>query len=290
MPALTEHRLRIPDRRLGDRDVTLFAGPAGWGESSPLPGYPCDPAQARRAAMEAAVDGFPTPVRSDVPVNALVQDASFDPTDLVGFGTVKVKMRDPADVALVARVRDVVGPTIALRADANGAWDVDTAVGVAVRLSALDVELLEQPVATLDDLAAVRRRSPIPIAADECVRTVADAQRLHSLDAADVLVLKVQPLGGVRSALEIAEAARVPAIPTSMMDTSVGLAAGLALACALPDLPFACGLATASLLAHDVTHDPLVPHDGRLVLRAIVPDPEILARYSVASPSQVVRM
>jgi O-succinylbenzoate synthase len=265
--------------------VTLFEGPAGWGECSPLTGYPCDPARARQAAIEAAVDGFPPAVRRDVPVNALVPDASFDRAALAGYSAVKVKLRVPADVDLVARVRDAVARDVTIRADANGVWDVETAVAVAERLGALDVELLEQPVASMEDLAAVRRRSPVPIAADECVRSIDDARRLRDLAAADVLVLKVQPLGGVRRALDVAETAGIPAIPTSMMDTSVGLAAGLALACALPELPFACGLATATLLPADVTAEPLVPIAGRLALRAVVPDPGLLARYAVASPS-----
>ena len=283
MPALIEHRLR-----LGGRDVTLIEGPAGWGECSPLPGYPCDPAAARRAAVEVAVDGFPPPRRGDVAVNALVSDTAFDPGALVGFDTVKVKMRVPTDVDLVARVRDVVGPRVALRVDANAAWDVETAVAVAGRLALLDVELLEQPVASLEELAEVRRRGSVPIAADESVRSIDDARRLARLGAADVVVLKVQPLGGVRAALVIAEESGVPAIATSMMETSVGLAAGLALACALPEVPFACGLATASLHPADVTSEPLVPRGGRLSTRLVVPDPELLARYSVAPSSQVV--
>jgi len=266
----------------------LFEGPAGWGECSPLPGYPCDPALARQAAIEAAVDGFPPARRDDVAVNALVSDGTFDPVSLDGFDTVKVKLRVPGDVDLVARVRDAVGPRVALRVDANGAWDVETAVAVAGRLASLDIELLEQPVATMEELAEVRRRCSIPIAADECVRTVDDARRLRRLDAADVVVLKVQPLGGVRAALAIAEAADLPAIPTSMMETSIGLAAGLALACALPEVPFACGLATVALLPADVTRDPLTPRDGRLAMRTVVPDPELLARYSVEPSSQVV--
>jgi len=283
VPALTEHRLR-----LGGRDVTLIEGPAGWGECSVLAGYPCDPASARRAAVEAAVDGFPPTHRGDVAVNALVADTNFDPGALAGFGAVKVKMRVPSDVELVARVRDAVGPRVTLRVDANGAWDVGTAVAVADRLARLGVELLEQPVASLEELAEVRRRCSVPIAADESVRTIDDARRLDRLGAADVVVLKVQPLGGVRSALAIADAAGVPAIPTSMMETSVGLAAGLALACALPEVPFACGLATAPLLSADVTLDPLVSREGRLAARVVVPDPELLARYSVAPSSQVV--
>jgi O-succinylbenzoate synthase len=187
------------------------------------------------------------------------------------------------DVGRVAAVRDGAGGGVAVRVDANGAWDVDTAVTAISRLARFDLELVEQPVASLDDLAAVRRRVSVPVAADECVRDVHDARRLDQLGAADLVVLKVQPLGGVRPALQVAEAARVPAIVTSMMETSVGLAAGLALAAAMPELAHACGLGTASLLAADVVADPLVPVGGRLAVRRPVPDPALLERYRVAA-------
>jgi O-succinylbenzoate synthase len=274
--------------RIGTRAVTLLEGPAGWGELSPFDGYPCDPDAAMRAAHEAATVGFPPARRSEVTVNALVTGPGFDPEILAGYPAVKVKLRSPDELDLVARVREAVNPRVSIRVDANAAWDVDTAVSVLARLVTYDIELVEQPVSTLDDLARVRRQSPIPIAADESVRSVADARRLRQLDAADVVVLKVQPLGGVRTALDVAAEAGVPALPTSMLETSVGLAAGLALACALPALTFACGLGTASALEGDVTDEPLVAHDGRLVLRTIVPDPALLERYRVPSPSTQV--
>ncbi len=280
---MIEHRLRLDGRA-----VTLLEGPAGWGEISLVAGYPCDPEVARRAAAEAAVDGWPAPQRDTVPVNALVAGRPVDAAALAGYPAVKVKLTTPAEVDLVAEVRDVVGPGVALRADANGAFDVETAVAVLARLARLDVELVEQPVASLDDLAVVRRRAGVAVAADECVRTLDDARRLRALGAADALVLKVQPLGGVRPALAIAEAAGVPAIPSSMMETSVGVAAGAALAAALDDLPFACGLATAATRTEDVTHDPLVPVGGVLPVRAVVPDPDLLARYALMSPTQDV--
>lgn len=279
--------LRAHHLRIGGRAVTLLEGPAGWGECSPLPGYPCEPERARQAALEAACDGFPTPRRTDVAVNALVTRAPVDAAALTGFSAVKVKMRAPSDVDLVAEVRDIVGRHVAVRVDANGSWDVETAVGVLARLARLDVELAEQPVAGLEDLARVRRSSSVPIAADESVRDLDDARRLRSLGAADIVVLKVQPLGGVRAALEIAEVSGVPAVPTSMMETSIGIAAGLALACALPAVPFACGLATASLLEADVTAAPLLPVDGRLVRRMVAPDPVLLQRYEASPSSQV---
>jgi O-succinylbenzoate synthase len=275
-----EHRLRI-----GARDVTLLEGPAGWGESSPLPGYPCSPAASRAAAEEAACTGWPDPVRDTVRVNALVDGAPPDATELRGYSCVKVKVgrRRPADdVRRVAAVREAIGPSVALRVDANGACDIDVAVAVLHELAPFCVELAEEPVTGLDDLARVRRRVAVPIAADESIRDVDDARRARALGAVDAVVLKVQPLGGVRAALRVADAAGVPAIVTSMMETSVGLAAGLALACALPELRYACGLATADRLDGDVVAQPLVPEDGVLRRRVVVPDPELLARYEVS--------
>jgi O-succinylbenzoate synthase len=277
VPLLKEHRLR-----LGGRDVTLLEGAAGWGECSPLLGYPSDPAVCRAAAEEAATVGFPAPVRDCVPVNALV-DGPFLVQDVRGFSAVKVKVRDAAGIAFVRAVRDAVGPDVGVRVDANGAWDVDTAVTMIAKLAEFDLEYVEQPCATLEDLARVRRRVDVPIAADECIRSLDDARELRARDAADVIVVKQQPLGGVRAALAVVDAADVPAVVSSMMETSVGIAAGLALAAALPELPYACGLATLGALAGDVTHAPLVPVDGVLAVRTVAPDADLLARYQVVS-------
>ena len=263
----------------------LVAGPAGWGESSPLPGYACGDGASRRAAEESARDGWPPARRDTVPVNALFDDGPVDPGALAGFPAVKVKVgrTDPRDdLDLVAAVRDAVGPSVTLRVDANGAWDVETAEAMIRRLAPYELELVEQPVAALDDLARLRRRVDMPVAADECVRSVGDARCLAALHAADVLVLKVQPLGGVRTALRVAEAAGVPALVTSMRETSIGIAAGLALAAALPELPYACGLA-AHMPGGDVVREPLVPVDGRMRVRRVEPDPALLRRYEVTS-------
>ena len=285
MRTLIEHRVRVPLRLplagFAYRDAVLLEGPAGWGEWSPLPGYPCDPLVCRRAAEEAATAGWPPPVRREVRVNALIPAVPPDHAAALaaGLADVKVKVGDGADVDRVAAVRDAVGPHGRLRVDANGAWDVETAVAAIGRLAPFDLELVEQPVASLEDLAAVRRRVDVAVAADECVRDLDDARRLAALDAADAVVVKVQPLGGVAAALEIVEAAAVPAVVSSLYETSVGLASGLALAAALDELPYACGLGTAGLLAADVVADPLAPVDGKLAVRRPVPAPGLLARY-----------
>ncbi|HJV09775.1 MAG TPA: enolase C-terminal domain-like protein [Acidimicrobiales bacterium] len=267
---MIEHRLRL------SRAVVLLHGPAGWGEWSPLPGYPSDPAACRRAAEEAATGKWPAPVRSEVRVNLLVPAVAPDEAARLAAGhtDVKVKVGDSSDVDRVAAVRSAIGPHARLRVDANGAWDVATAVERIDRMAVHDLELVEQPVASIDDLATVRRKVGVPIAADECVRTVDDARRLE----ADVLVVKVQPLGGFAATLRVIDAARLPVIVSSMFETSVGQAAGLALAAALDALPYACGLGTAAL---DVVADPLVPVDGVLAVRRPEPDPVLLARYTV---------
>jgi len=267
---LTEHRLRLA------RHVVLLHGPAGWGEWSPLPGYPSDPATCRRAAEEAATVEWPAPVRSEVRVNALVPAVRPDDAAKAAAGhrDVKVKVGDAGDVDRVAAVRDAIGPHARLRIDANGAWDIDTAVTRITRMAPYDLELVEQPVASIDDLATVRRRVGVPIAADECVRTVDDARRL----VADALVVKVQPLGGFAATLDIIDAAGLPVVVSSMLETSVGIAAGLALAASLDELPFACGLGAPAL---DIVDDPLVPVDGVLRVRRPVPDPALLAAYRV---------
>lgn len=292
MATLIEHRvvvpLRVPVAGLTAVSAVLLEGPTGWGEcSSAPPGYPADPELGRRAAEEAACGTWPPAVRDRVPVNALVP--AVDPSmaasvaaAAVGGGArcVKVKVGAGDDAGRVAAVREVIGPSVALRLDANGAWDLDTAAWAMAFLARFDLELVEQPVATLDDMARLRRQSAVPVAADECVRGIDDARRLRRLGAADAVVVKVQPLGGVTAAMEVAAAAGVPAIVSSLYETSVGVAAGLALAAALPALPYACGLGTAALLVGDVVADPLVPVGGELAVRRPVPAPDLVARYA----------
>lgn len=279
---VVEHRLRI-----GARDVLLLEGPAGWGECSPLPGYPCDPGAARAAAEEAATVGWPAPRRTVIPVNALLPaGAPIDAEALAAFPAIKVKVGrgDPADdVRRLYALREAVGPGPGIRIDANGAWDVATAIDVLGAIASLRIEFAEQPVASIEDLAIVRRATEVPIAADECVRSIEDARRVRSADAADVLMLKVQPVGGVRRALELVDACGLPAVVSSMLETSVGISAGVALAAALDDLPYACGLATLDEIDGDVTDDPLVPVDGVLPVRAVVPSPALLAGYGARS-------
>lgn len=284
--------MRLRFRGVDHRAGVLLHGPAGWGEFSPFPEY--GPEYASRwlaAAREAATRPFPAPVRDRVPVNTTVP--AVDPAtahDLVarsGCRTAKVKVAEPgqdlaADVARVAAVRDALGPDGSVRVDANGAWDVATASLSITRLddAAGGLEYVEQPCRTLEELADLRGRVTVLLAADESVRTAADPRRIAGLAAADIIVVKVQPLGGVHAALEVIEAAGLPAVVSSALETSVGLAAGVALAAALPELPYACGLGTATLLAADVTDQPLVPRDGVLEVRRVAPERALLDQAS----------
>jgi o-succinylbenzoate synthase len=278
----------------------LLEGPAGWGEFCPFPEYDdAESAPWLAAAVEQATVGWPAPVRTQVPVNVIVP--AVDPaqahavTARSGCRTAKVKVADhaaslPEDLARVEAVRDALGPGGAVRVDANGAWDVDTAVTAIVQLdrAAGGLEYVEQPCRTIDELAAVRRRVDVRIAADESIRRADDPLRVAVAHAADVAVLKCTPLGGVRRALRVAEAAGLPCVVSSALETSIGLAASVALAGALPELDFACGLGTLSLLAGDVVAEPVRPVDGRLPVprTSPTPDPALLDAHEQQDPAR----
>jgi O-succinylbenzoate synthase len=280
------------------REGALVEGPAGWGEWSPFTEYPLAVAEAwLRCAEEAAAGDWPVPVRDRVPVNATVPvvapEVAHDLVARSGCGTAKVKVADPGtplaeDLARVEAVRDALGPSGRLRVDANGAWDVETAVAAIKELdrAARGLEYVEQPCATVEELAAVRRRLDVPIAADESIRRAEDPYRVRDLEAADVAVLKVQPLGGVRACLQIAHDIEMPVVVSSALETSLGLAAGVALAAALPELEHACGLATRALLTGDIATPELVPVDGALSLGVPTVAPELLD--AVAAPPERV--
>jgi O-succinylbenzoate synthase len=271
------------------REGALIRGPAGWGEFSPFAEYgPRECARWLASALESATHGWPAPVRDRIPVNVTVPavgpDAAMKIVSGSGCRTAKVKVAERGqseaqDIERVEAVREALGPDGRIRVDANGGWDPGRAVRMLRQLARFGLEYAEQPCATLDELAELRRYVDIPVAADESVRRAEDPLRVRAAGAADIVVLKVQPLGGVRAALRVAQACGLPVVVSSAVDTSVGLAAGVALAAALPELPYACGLATMSLLAGDVTADPLRPDAGELPVRRPAVDPAQLARW-----------
>jgi o-succinylbenzoate synthase len=293
LEALELHPVRIPMRlrfrRVDHREAVLVKGPEGWGEFSPFPEYP--PSVTARwlaSALESACALIPPPVRSRVPVNVTVPavdpETAFELVAASGCTTAKVKVAEAGedeshDLARVEAVRSALGPDGRIRVDANEAWDVPTAVARIGRLAEYDLEYVEQPVSGLEGMRAVREAVGVPIAADESVRTEADPLAVVEAGAADILVLKVQPLGGVRRTLEVAGRAGLPVVVSSALETSVGMAAGVAAAAALPVLDHACGLGTVSLLIGDVVSDPLLPEGGSIEVRRPQPRPDLLERY-----------
>ena len=281
--------MRTRFRGITVREGALIQGPAGWGEFSPFAEYgPRESARWLASAIESATVPWPEPVRTRIPVNVTVP--AVDPErarEIVassGCLTAKVKVAERGqagaeDIDRVAAVRDALGPAGRIRVDANGGWDVPTAARMLRALGEYSLEYAEQPCATLEELAELRRFIDIPVAADESIRKADDPLRVRAAGAADIVMVKVQPLGGVRAALRVAEACGLPVVVSSAVDSSVGLAAGVALAAALPELPYACGLATMSLLAGDVTAEPLAESGGELPVRRPAVDPAELARW-----------
>ncbi len=290
--------LRTRFRGITVREGLLLEGPAGWGEFSPFLEYD-DAVSAPwlACAREAAYDGWPDPVRDVVPVNVTVPavDAGHAHRIVVegGCRTAKVKVAEPGqtlgdDEQRLEAVRDAIGLDGLVRVDANMGWSVDEAVA-AIRLLdrvAGGLEYVEQPCRTVEELAEVRRAVDVPIAADESIRRAEDPYRVRDLHAADIAVLKVQPLGGVRACLRIAEDIGMPVVVSSAVESSIGIAAGVALAAALPELPYACGLATVQLLEDDVCVLPMLPVDGMLHVMRSGPSPESLDRLE-AGPERI---
>jgi O-succinylbenzoate synthase len=282
------------------REGALIEGPAGWGEFSPFAEYgPRECARWLACALEAACAGWPEPARSRVGVNVTVPAVGPDRAHEIvagsGCRTAKVKVADPGqpdsdDVARVEAVRDAIGPSGRVRVDANGGWSVAHAARMLRALSRFGLEYAEQPCASLAELAELRRLVDVPLAADESIRRAEDPMAVRAAGAADIVVLKVQPLGGVRAALRVAAACGLPVVVSSAIESSVGLAAGVALAAALPELPYDCGLATMSLLTGDVTASPLAASGGMLPVRRADVDPARLSAYEADPRPWVARM
>ena len=253
-------------RGLDVRETMIIEGPAGPGEFAAFTEYDdAESAPWLASAIEQAWTGMPSSaerpiVRETVRLNATLPavDADAVPRVLETFGefrTVKVKVAESGqvladDIERVAAARAFVGDAGRVRIDANGGWNVDEAEHAIRALEQFDLEFVEQPCATVDELAELRdriHRMGILIAADESVRKAADPLAVARAGAADILVIKVAPLGGVRRALDIVDEAGLPVVVSSALESPVGLAASFELAKRLPELPFDCGLATDRL-------------------------------------------
>jgi O-succinylbenzoate synthase len=285
--------LRTKFRGVVDREVMLFEGPNGWAEWSPFLEYPDDEAAVwLSAAIEFAYGRTPTLHRDRIAVNATLPAVAADQVEKVltrfgTFSTVKIKVAEPGqtpgqDVDRIVAARKLY-PEAKIRLDANGGWSPELSFSFIKALAGQGIELeyLEQPCKTIDEMARLRQMIAassfnVLIAADESVRKSSDPMLVVEAEAADILVLKAAPLGGVSRALEIARGAGLPVVVSSALDSSVGISMGAHLAAALPELAFDCGLATASLLAGDVTREPLLPVDGFIDVRRVEIDQQKL--------------
>jgi O-succinylbenzoate synthase len=282
--------MRVRFRGITTRELALIDGPAGWGEFGAFVEYrPAEAAHWLAAGIEAAYRPLPEVRRPRIPINATVPAVAAEDVPGVlarfpGVRTAKVKVAEPGqtladDVARVNAVRVAV-PTV--RVDANGGWTVDEAVAAARALTADGpLEYLEQPCRTVPELAEVRRRVDVPVAADESIRKAEDPLHVVRSGAADVAVLKVAPLGGVHAMLDIAAQIDIPVVVSSALDSAVGIGVGLVAAGSLPTLDHACGLGTGGLFVDDVAA-PVVPVDGYLPAAPVTPDPDRIA--ALAAP------
>jgi len=285
--------LRRTFRGVDIREGMLIEGPAGWGEFAPFADYsPVAAARWLASAIEAAFEGWPSPEREVVEVNAIIPALSTEQSAELareavarGCRTMKIKVggSPDLDIARIAIVRDVLDDAYGqgvgrIRIDANAQWDLEQAIAMLERCARYGLEYAEQPCLSFDDLAVVRRETGVRIAVDEGIRTSDDPGSLTLADYADIAIIKPATLGGVRASLDLISTLGLPVVVSGAMDSSVGLGTALALAGALPNLSLASGLGTGALLADDLVATPVVPKDGVLAVDRIDPDAGALAR------------
>jgi len=282
--------MRVRFRGITTRELALIEGPAGWGEFGAFVEYgPDEAARWLASAIEAAYREPPPTRRDRIPINATVPAVAAAQVPEVlarfpGARTAKVKVAEPGQTLAddVDRVNAVRASVPVVRVDANGGWSVEEAERAAAALTADGpLEYLEQPCATVAELAELRRRVDVPIAADESIRKADDPLAVVRAQAADIAVLKVAPLGGVSALLAIAAQIDIPIVISSAIDSAVGIAAGLIAAAALPELRHACGLGTGGLFVEDVA-EVAAPVDGALPVVPVTPDPARL--QALAAP------
>lgn len=286
--------LGVKFRGLWTREIMLFQGPEGWTEFSPFVEYGDEEASSwLKAAVEFGWSALPELHREEIPVNATVPAVAPEQVADVlahfdGCRTAKIKVAERGqtlaeDVARVKEVRRVMGPEGRLRVDANGAWNVDEAEHAFHALAEFDLEYVEQPCSELHELAELRDRThymDILIAADESIRKAEDPLLVAQAVAADVLVLKAQPLGGIDAIVNLSSQVSLPLVLSSALESSVGISMGLYAAAAIPELTFDCGLGTAALLSADVTTQPLVPQGGRIAVHRPQVSADLVERFS----------
>ena len=268
-------------RGIKSREIALFEGPAGWSEFSPFLEY--DNKQSAtwmKAALEAATKPAPTPLRNEVMVNATLPNIKPGEVEKVlsnfdGCTTIKIKINDfTIDRELLIESLKHV-PNARFRLDINGGWTLDEAI---VNLKNYEgefaglIDYVEQPCIDIADLKVLKNETGIKIAVDESIRKFLGSDLTKLKDVADIAVIKWAPSGGINAALDLIKQISLPVVVSSALDSSVGISHGLALACAIPNLYGACGLATVALLGGDVTSDSLLASKGVIANRKVTPD------------------
>jgi O-succinylbenzoate synthase len=258
------------------REVALIEGEYGWGEFSPFLEYDdAESAPWLACAIEAATQPKPQLYRTHVPVNGTIP-ALNDQVNLErvvnsypGVTTFKVKVGASLseDLARINTIRSL-RPNAKIRIDANGSWKVNQAVSFLGSVG--DIEYVEQPCATIDELRELKKRIDVKIVGDEVLRKAKDPFAIDLSDAVDYLMLKVQPLGGIQRAHQLAEHHKLPVVVSSALESAVGINYGLTLAASFAEMNFDCGLATGSLLAKNVAELPIV--DGKIAISDVIPN------------------
>lgn len=288
--------MRSKFRSISTREVAIFKG-RRWSEFSPFVEYPdAEAAIWLKAALSWANDSLPALQRTVIPTNATLPAVEIGKVAEVlshfgNFGSVKIKVGEAGQSRSedLARIRKVIElyPNAVVRLDANGALKLSEALSMCEALQGEPIEYFEQPVATISEMRSLRlelakREIGIKVAADELIRKASDPYLVAKEEAADIAVLKVQPLGGIQPALRIANEIGIDCVVSSAIESSIGISHGLYLAGALPELNYDCGLATASLLSGDVTHQPLIPIDGKIEIRDVEADWDLIGKYSAS--------
>ena len=268
--------MKVNFRGINNREVALFQGPQGWAEFSPFLEY-SDEESARwlACAIEAATQAPPALYRSSIGVNATMPALNGESeiaqilTGFPGCTTIKIKVgtNEKEDLERIATVRKL-SPQSKIRIDVNGLWSVDHAAKFLELCG--QIEYVEQPCATADELRELKSRVDVKIVGDEILRKSANLFEIDLRGAIDILMLKVQPLGGIKNAHALAAHHKMPVIVSSALESAVGINYGLMLAASFEEMSFDCGLATGSLLATNVADIPIV--DGKMEIKGFEPN------------------
>lgn len=274
-------------RSVTSREVALFEGPNGWGEFSPFLEYSYEESVPwLLSGIEAAFVQTAPALRQRIEVNATlpaINDSTEIEKLLNGFeGTKVVKIKvggvPEIDLARIACVREL-RPDAKIRIDVNGLWSVEQAY--AFLSQAGEIEYVEQPCLTIEELRELKYRTGVKIAGDEIIRKAKDPLNLDLSGAIDIVMLKVAPLGGIAKALEIARHYALPVAVSSALESAVGISHGLKLAAAISQLDYACGLGTGALLAVDIGELPII--EGKIEVTDVTPDPAALIKFAVSN-------